>query len=59
MVARGAKQTYSWDSVVGGRFIFSEVGESDSMEFPVVMGCVPASERLVLCHAHYGGPLLP
>ena len=30
-------------SVVGGRLESSEVGESDSMEAPVVMGCVPVS----------------
>jgi hypothetical protein len=29
--------------VVGDRFVSSEVGESDSMESPVVMGCVPVS----------------
>ena len=29
--------------MVGGRLLSSEVGESDSMESPVVMGCVPVS----------------
>ncbi len=28
-------------SVVGDRLVSSEVGESDAMEFPVDMGCVP------------------
>ena len=30
-------------SVVGGRLVSSEVGESDSMDSPVVMGYVPVS----------------
>ena len=30
-------------SVVGDRWVFSEVGESDFMESPVVMGCVLVS----------------
>ncbi len=42
-VVRGANQSYWWVSVVGGRLVSSEVGESDSMESPVVMDCVPVS----------------
>ena len=49
-VGRGANQSCGGGSVVGGRFLSSEVGEIDSIESPVVMGCVPVSVR-------YGGPL--
>ena len=42
-VGRGANQSYWGVSVVGGRLMSSEVGESDSMESPVVMCCVLVS----------------
>ena len=42
-VDRGANQSYGGGSVVGGRLLSSEVGEIDSMESPLVMGCVPVS----------------
>ena len=42
-VGRGANQSCGGVSVVGGRLVSSEVGESDSMDSPVVMGCGPVS----------------
>ena len=42
-VGRGANPSCGGVSVVGGRLVFSEVGESDSMGFPMVMSCVPVS----------------
>ncbi len=43
IVGRGVNHTCEGVSVVGGGLVSSEVGESASMESPVVMGCVPVS----------------
>ena len=43
VVGRGASQSCGVVSVVGDRSMSSEMGESDSMESLVVMGCMPVS----------------
>jgi hypothetical protein len=43
VVGRGANQSYGMVPVVGDGSASSEVGESDSMESPVVMGCTLVS----------------
>ena len=40
---QGCESVVRGVSVVGDVLVSSEVGESDSMECPVVMGCVPVS----------------
>jgi len=55
-VSKGANQSCGGVSVIGGGPVSSEVGESDSMESPVVMGYVPVSAMTntrfgVLCRA--------
>jgi hypothetical protein len=42
-VGKGGNQSCGGVSVIGGGSVSSEVGEKDSMESPVVMGCVPVS----------------
>jgi hypothetical protein len=44
VVGGGANQTCGMAPVVGDGTASSEVGESDSMEFPVVMGCMHVSD---------------
>ena len=42
-VGKGANQSCEGVSMVGDRLVFSEVGESDSTESSIVMGCLPVS----------------
>ncbi len=42
-VGKNAIKSCKGDYVDGGGLVSTEVGESDTMESPVVMGCVPVS----------------
>ncbi len=56
-VGKGVNQSCGGVSVIEGGSVSSEAGESDSMDSPVVMGCVTGYIMTNTMEARYGEPL--